>query len=79
MVKSVSESLYEGTRRWFQKLERRFQEHLYFHQAYSKFMQECEDLGHINQNNENANTTEERYNVQRQPLFNSSNSRSHTC
>jgi hypothetical protein len=78
MVKSVYESLYEETRQWFQKLERRFQEHLYLHQAFSKFMLECEGLGHINQNNEDANTTQERYYLQRHAFFRSSNSTSHT-
>ena len=72
-------SEYEETRRRFQKTERRFQEHLYLHRAYSKFMQEYEDLDHINQNIEDANTTEERYYLEAHAVFNSSNSTSHTC
>jgi hypothetical protein len=51
----------EEARRWFQKLERRFQEHPELHQAYSEFMQEYKVLGHINQNNEDASNTVESY------------------
>ena len=41
-------------------------------------MQECEDLGHMNQNNEDASKAEERYYLQRHAVCNSSNSTSHT-
>jgi hypothetical protein len=62
----------------FQKLERRFQEHPDLHQAYSECMQEYEDLGHMNQNNEDASSTKERYYLPRHAVCNSSNSTSHT-
>jgi len=35
---------YEQAKRRFHQLERRSQEHPYLHQAYSEFMQECEEL-----------------------------------
>ena len=37
-------------------------------------MQEYEDLGHINQNYEDASTTEERYYLQPHAVFNNANS-----
>ena len=46
--------LYEQARRRFHQLERRFQEHPDLHQAYSEFMQEYEELGHMNQINEDT-------------------------
>jgi hypothetical protein len=41
-------------------------------------MQEYEDLGHMNRNNEDASSTEERYYLPRHAVCNSSNSTSHT-
>ena len=52
---------YEQAKRRFHQLEWRFQEHPDLHQAYSEFMQEYEELGHMNQINEDASNTEERY------------------
>ena len=46
--------LYEKAKRRFHQLERRFQEHSDLHQAYSEFMQEYEELGHMNQINEDT-------------------------
>ena len=69
---------YEEARRCFQQLERLFQEHPNLHQIYSEFVEEYEDLGHMNQNNEDTSTTEERYYLQRHAVCNSSNSTSHT-
>ena len=54
------------------QLERRFQERPDFHQAYSEFMQEYEDLGHMNQINEDASSTEERYYIPHHAVFKSS-------
>jgi len=45
---------YEKANRRFHQLERRFQEHPDLHQAYSEFMQEYEELVHMNQINEDA-------------------------
>jgi len=61
------------------KLEQRFQEYPDLHQAYSECMQKYENLCHINQNNEDANSREERYNLQRHAVCKTSNSTSHTC
>jgi len=52
---------YEQARRQFHQLERQFQEHPYLHQGYSEFMQKYEDLGHMNQINQDASSAEERY------------------
>jgi len=41
-------------------------------------MQEYEDLGHMNQNNEDTSKSEERYYIQRHAVCKSSNSTSHT-
>jgi hypothetical protein len=41
------------------------------HEAYSELMQEYKELGHMNQNNEDARCTEGRYYLQRHSLCNS--------
>jgi len=69
---------YEEARPWFQQLEHFFQEHPNLHLVYSELMQEYEDLGHMNQNNKDASTTEERYYLPRQAVFRISKSTSHT-
>jgi len=56
------------------QLERRFQEHPDLHQAYSEFMQEYEELGHMNQINEDASSAEERYYLPHHTVFKSSSS-----
>ena len=40
----------------YEQAKRRFQEHADLHQAYSEFMQEYEELGHMNQINEDASS-----------------------
>jgi histone deacetylase complex regulatory component SIN3 len=40
----------------YEQATRRFQEHPDLHQAYSEFMQEYEELGHMNQINEDASS-----------------------
>jgi hypothetical protein len=47
------------------------------HQEYSEFMQEYEELGHMNQINEDASSTEERYYLPHHAVFKSSSSK--TC
>jgi len=47
---------YEQAKSQFHHLERWFQEHPDFHQAYSEFMQEYEELGHMKQINEDASS-----------------------
>jgi hypothetical protein len=44
---------YEQAKRRFHQPERRFQEYPDLQLAYSEFMQEYEELGHMNQINEN--------------------------
>jgi hypothetical protein len=39
--------------------------------AYSEFMQEYEDLGHMNQNKEDASSTKDRYYLLRHSVCNS--------
>jgi len=45
---------------------------------YSEFMEKCEDLGHMNRNNEDASSTEEPYYLPRHAVCKSSNSTSRT-
>ena len=56
-----SRRVYEQKKRRFHHLERQFQEHPYLHQEYSEFMQECEDVGHMNKINGDTISTEEQY------------------
>ena len=65
-------------KRRFYQLERRFQEHPYLHQAYSEFMQECEELGHMNQINEDTSRKDERYYLPHHAVFKSSSSTTRT-
>jgi hypothetical protein len=69
---------YEQARRRFHQLERWFQEHPDLHQAYSEFMQEFEELGHMNQINEDASSVEERYYLSHRAVFKSSSSTTRT-
>ena len=69
---------YEQAKRRFHQLERRFQEHPDLHQAYSEFMQEYEELGHMNQINEDASNTEERYYLPHYAVFKSFGSTTRT-
>jgi len=69
---------YEQARQRFHQLERRLQEHPDLHQAYSEFMQEYEDLGHMNQINEDKSSAEERYYVPHHAVFKSSSSTTRT-
>jgi len=71
--------LYEQAKRRFHQLEQRFQEHPDLHQAYSEFMQEYEELGHMNQINEDTSSTEERYYLPHHTVFKSSSSTTCTC
>jgi hypothetical protein len=64
--------LYEKPRRRFHHLEQWFQEHPVLHQAYSEFVQEYEDLGHMNQINKDASSTEEWYSLPHHTVFKSS-------
>jgi len=48
------------------------------HQAYSEFMQEYEELGHMNQINEDTSCTEEQYYLPHHAVFKSSSSTTHT-
>jgi len=66
---------YEQAKQRFHRLERQFQEHPDLHQAYSEFMQEYEELGHMNQINEDTSSTEERHYL---PHHASSSSTTHT-
>jgi len=66
--------LYEQAKRQFHQLEGWFQEHPDLHQAYSEFMQECEELGHMNQIYEDSSSTEEWYYLPHHVVFKSSNS-----
>ena len=70
--------LYEQAKRRIHRLERRFQEHLDLHQAYSEFMPEYEDMGHMNQINEGASNAEEQYNLSHHAVFKSSSSTTRT-
>ena len=70
---------YEQAKRRFHQLERRFQEHPDLHQAYSEFMQEYEELGHMNQINEDTSSTEEQYYRPHHAIFKSSISTTLTC
>jgi len=70
--------LYEQAKRRFHRLERRFQEHPDLHQAYSEFMQEYKELGHMNQINEDTSSTEERYYLPHHAIFKSSSSTTRT-
>ena len=63
---------YEQARLRFHHLEWQFQEHPVLHQAYSEYMQEYEDLGHMNQINENASSAEEWYFLPHHTVFKSS-------
>ena len=65
---------YEQVKRRFHQLERRFQEHPDLHQVYSEFMQEYEDLGYMNQINEDASSREEWYHLPHHAVFKSSSS-----
>ena len=69
---------YEQAKRRLHHLERRFREHPDLHQAYSEFMQEYEELGHMNQINEDANSKVERYYLPHHAVFKSSSSTTHT-
>jgi hypothetical protein len=53
-------------------MERLFQEHPDLHQAYSEFMQEYEDLGHMNQINHDASSAEEPYYLPHYAVFKNS-------
>ena len=70
---------YEQAKRQFHQLERRFQEHPHLHQAYSEFMQEYEELGHMSQINEDTSNIEEWYYLPHQTVFKSSSSTTCTC
>jgi len=48
------------------------------HQAYFEFMQEYEELGHMNQINEDTSSTEERYYLPHHTVFKSSSSTTRT-
>jgi hypothetical protein len=48
------------------------------HQAYYEFMQEYEELGHMNQINEDASSAEERYYLPHHAVFKSSSSTTRT-
>jgi len=65
---------YEQAKRQFHQLERWFQEHPDLRQAYSEFMQEYEELGHMNQINEDTSSTEEWYCLPHHVVFKSSSS-----
>jgi len=69
---------YEQAKRRFRQLERRFQENPDLHQVYSEFMQEYEEPGHMNQINEDAVSTEERYCLPHHAVFKSSSSTTRT-
>jgi len=70
---------YEQAKRQFHQLEWRFQEHPDLYQAYSEFMQEYEELGHMNQINEDKSSTEEWYYLPHHAVFKSSSSTTQTC
>ena len=65
---------YEQSKRRFHQLERQFQEHPDLHQAYSEFMQEYEELGHMNKLSEDASSAEDRYFLPHHAVFKSSSS-----
>jgi len=69
---------FEQAKRLFHQLERRFQEHPDLHQAYSEFMQEYGELGHMNQINEDASSTEEWYYLPHHMVFKSSSTTTRT-
>ena len=69
---------HEQARRRFHQLEWRFQEHPDLHQAYSEFMREYEELGHMNQINEDTSSTQERYYLPHHTVFKSSSSTTRT-
>jgi hypothetical protein len=48
------------------------------HQAYSEFMREYEELGHMNQINEDTSSTQERYYLPHHTVFKSSSSTTRT-
>jgi len=68
----------EQAKRRFHQLERRFQEHPDLHQAYSEFTQEYEELGHMNQINEEASNAEERHYLPHHAAFKSPSSSTRT-
>ena len=70
---------YEQAKRRFHQLERRFQEHPDLHQAYSEFMQEYEELGNMNQINEDPSSAEGWYYLPHHAVFKSSSSTTCTC
>jgi hypothetical protein len=69
---------YEQAKRRFHQLVLWFQEHPDLHEAYSEFMQEYENLGHMNQINEDASSVEERYYLAHHAGFKSSPAKSIT-
>jgi len=69
---------YGQAKRRFHQLKRRFQEHPDLHQAYFEFMQEYEELGRMNQINEDTSSTEERYYLPHHAGFKSSSSTTRT-
>ena len=76
-VQGLGESYEQGKWRFYQ-LERQFQDHPDLHQAYSEFMQEYEELGHMNQINEDVSSAEERYYLPHHAVFKSFSSTTRT-
>jgi len=72
------EESYEQAKRRFPQLERRFHDHRDLHQAYSEFMQEYEELGHMNQINEDTSSTEEWHYLPHNVVFKSFSSTTRT-